>query len=244
VGSLYRAVDGIGGFHVVRVLNQYSDGSFEVELADIEALPGRVVKWGPVFADHLRKLQNESSPDYATGMINRPLAASSFRILKGLFKDTLPSTPELQSRKLAFVRCDGDLYESIWQCLRFTYHLLSPGGYVYVDDYFAFRAAKQAVDDFLSVAEPEHGGTALLQAVDEYDDVIMLYNASACHPRAPSTAIGAELDTSFSYIGICEGKDQRTWKIEPLRLVNAVIWRKPRNASEARAWSGSPQHRT
>jgi Macrocin-O-methyltransferase (TylF) len=68
------------------------------------------------------------------------------RFLKGWFCDTLPSAP---IERLAILRLDGDLYSSTLDALNSLYHRVSPGGYVIVDDYFAWPGCKQAVTDFL-----------------------------------------------------------------------------------------------
>jgi O-methyltransferase len=67
------------------------------------------------------------------------------KFLKGWFKDTLPTAP---IKKLALLRLDGDLYESIMDGLNNLYHKVSPGGFVIVDDYFTVAACKVAVDEF------------------------------------------------------------------------------------------------
>jgi O-methyltransferase len=65
--------------------------------------------------------------------------------LKGWFKDTLPNGP---FNKLSLIRVDGDMYESTMDALVNTYHKLSKGGFLLVDDYGGIEAAKKAVDDF------------------------------------------------------------------------------------------------
>ena len=65
--------------------------------------------------------------------------------LKGWFKDTLPNGP---FDKLSLIRVDGDMYESTMDALKNTYHKLSPGGFLLVDDYGGIEAARKAVDDF------------------------------------------------------------------------------------------------
>lgn len=65
--------------------------------------------------------------------------------LRGWFKDTLPT---IRDRKFAVIRLDGDMYESTMDGLRNLYDLLSPGGFVIVDDYGAVPACRLAVDQF------------------------------------------------------------------------------------------------
>ena len=67
------------------------------------------------------------------------------RFLKGWFKDTLPTAP---IERLAVMRLDGDLYQSILEALTHLYPKLSPGGYVIVDDYFVHTPCRNAVDDY------------------------------------------------------------------------------------------------
>ena len=74
------------------------------------------------------------------------------RFVRGWFKDTLPGAP---IGAIAVLRLDGDLYQSTMDALSALYARVSPGGYVIVDDYHAFAACAQAVQDHLSRAEPQ-----------------------------------------------------------------------------------------
>jgi hypothetical protein len=65
--------------------------------------------------------------------------------LEGLFKDTLPTAPV---EALALLRLDADLYEGTMDGLVNLYHKLSSGGTLIVDDYYLFKAQRQAVDEF------------------------------------------------------------------------------------------------
>lgn len=80
-------------------------------------------------------------------------------ILEGWFADTLPTAP---IDKLAVLRLDGDIYPSTIQALEALYPKLSPGGYVIVDDYYAFEECRQAVRDYRAA---QNIGTAI-QRVD------------------------------------------------------------------------------
>jgi O-methyltransferase len=66
--------------------------------------------------------------------------------LKGLFKDTLP---RLRPGRFALLRLDGDMYESTIDGLLHLYDLLSPGGFVIVDDYGVLKSCRAAVHDFI-----------------------------------------------------------------------------------------------
>lgn len=79
---------------------------------------------------------------------------------RGWFKDTVPpfhGMPMVGSapahNNIAVLRLDADLYESTMTCLEHLYPLLSPGGFLIVDDY-ALSGARQAVEDYFD----EHGG--------------------------------------------------------------------------------------
>jgi O-methyltransferase len=66
-------------------------------------------------------------------------------ILKGWFRDTLPSAPIEQ---LSVMRLDGDMYESTMDALVNLYPKLSVGGYAIIDDYGYIESCRQAVHDY------------------------------------------------------------------------------------------------
>ena len=77
---------------------------------------------------------------------------------KGWFSETVPFHAgimvghALQQKRdpkalIAVLRLDADLYESTMTCLEHLYPLLSPGGFLIVDDY-ALSGARQAVEDY------------------------------------------------------------------------------------------------
>jgi O-methyltransferase len=71
-------------------------------------------------------------------------------MVKGLFKDTLPS---LQHKRFALIRLDGDMYESTSDALVHLYDRLSAGGYVVIDDYGILGSCRSAVHDFLDARQ-------------------------------------------------------------------------------------------
>lgn len=81
------------------------------------------------------------------------------RFLKGWFKDTLPAAP---IERLALLRLDGDMYSSTRDALQALYHKVSPGGFVIVDDYYAWEGCRKAVDEFRAA----HGIAAPMLQVD------------------------------------------------------------------------------
>lgn len=77
-------------------------------------------------------------------------------LTKGYFNDTLPKTAVSE---IAFLRLDGDLFESTWDALVNLYSKVVPGGLIYVDDYGSFPGCRRAVDSFRSehhIYEPLH----------------------------------------------------------------------------------------
>jgi len=62
----------------------------------------------------------------------------------GWFHETVAS----MQAPIALLRLDADLYESTRVCLEHLYPLVSPGGWVIVDD-FALPGCRKAVDDYM-----------------------------------------------------------------------------------------------
>jgi O-methyltransferase len=73
------------------------------------------------------------------------LLSDNVRFLAGWFAETLPNAP---IERLALLRIDADLYESTRDVLVSLYDKVSPGGFVIVDDYHAFKPCRLAVDEF------------------------------------------------------------------------------------------------
>jgi O-methyltransferase len=72
----------------------------------------------------------------------------------GWFSETLAS---IEAEKIALLRIDADLYESTRDVLLALYDRVTPGGFIIVDDYHAFRACRTAVDEFRAergIADP------------------------------------------------------------------------------------------
>ncbi|MGV3524366.1 MAG: TylF/MycF/NovP-related O-methyltransferase [Candidatus Sericytochromatia bacterium] len=81
------------------------------------------------------------------------------QFLKGWFADTLPQAPIQQ---LAILRLDADLYSATRESLELLYPKLSPGGYLIVDDYYAFDDCRKAVREYRA----KHGIEDTLVRVD------------------------------------------------------------------------------
>jgi len=81
-------------------------------------------------------------------------------LVKGWFNESLP---KIAVKKISFLRLDGDLYVSTRDGLKYLYDKVSPGGYIYVDDYGSFAGCAQAVDEFRKA----RGITAKMHSVTE-----------------------------------------------------------------------------
>jgi len=87
----------------------------------------------------------------------------------GWFQDTISqSVPALEKTGIAVLRLDGDLYESTLVCLRNLLPLLSPGGYIIIDDW-ALTGCREAVVEVMGDVDvtriPEGDGPVYWQKV-------------------------------------------------------------------------------
>ena len=73
------------------------------------------------------------------------VSSERLRIVEGYFASSLPPA-HLSS--IAFLRLDGDLYNSTRDALERLEPLVSKNGYIYVDDYGSFRGCAAAVDEY------------------------------------------------------------------------------------------------
>ena len=69
---------------------------------------------------------------------------------KGFFEETLPEFKKTVS-SIAVLRLDGDWYSSTMTVFNELYDLVSPGGYVIVDDYGHWEGCKKATDEFREI---------------------------------------------------------------------------------------------
>jgi O-methyltransferase len=68
-------------------------------------------------------------------------------VRKGWFEETFRSTVE-EIDSVAVLHCDGDWYDSVLLTLETFYPLVSPGGFVVIDDYGHWVGAREATDEF------------------------------------------------------------------------------------------------
>lgn len=85
---------------------------------------------------------NEFKSNMETFRANNP---DILKIVPGWFDVTLV---DMDVQQIAFLRLDGDMYASTYAPLAILYHKISPGGIVYVDDFYSFNGCHRAVNDF------------------------------------------------------------------------------------------------
>jgi hypothetical protein len=92
----------------------------------LEACDGRLVPTGALVA-------SQADAEYALFSIaDYPKELVTFQ--KGWFQNTIPlNAPSIG--QIAMLRLDGDLYESTLVSLRHLYPLVTPGGFIIIDDY-------------------------------------------------------------------------------------------------------------
>lgn len=138
-------------------------------LANLESGAARRQKW---LFDSFEGLPEPTEEDYEggkTGDFIRPLPKgaclgtveqvsrlmfeelgldrSEVHLVKGWFQDTVPAHAD-KVGPIAVLRLDGDWYESTKIPLDHFYGLVSPGGFVIVDDYATCFGSRRATDEF------------------------------------------------------------------------------------------------
>jgi O-methyltransferase len=81
------------------------------------------------------------------------LDPSPFRFVKGWFEETIPEHRR-ELAPIALLHLDGDWYESTKFCLEQLWDLVSPAGYVIIDDYGWWKGCRAAVDEFVAAVDP------------------------------------------------------------------------------------------
>jgi hypothetical protein len=72
-----------------------------------------------------------------------PIREHHVELVKGLFQDTIDL-----DQPVALAHLDGDWYESTMTCLQRIAPLVSPGGRIVLDDYYAWSGCRRAVDEY------------------------------------------------------------------------------------------------
>ena len=89
------------------------------------------------------------------------------RFVKGWFDQSLPAHRH-SIGPISLLRLDCDLYESVRCCLDNLYDLVSPNGFVVLDDYFTFDGAAVAVHEFMGSRQLAHRIEGVTSAEDGY----------------------------------------------------------------------------
>jgi O-methyltransferase len=76
-------------------------------------------------------------------------------LVKGWFDQSLPQARH-SIEKIALLRIDGDWHSSVSCCLENLYDLVVPGGFVVLDDYYAFEGCATATHEFLGARHLNH----------------------------------------------------------------------------------------
>jgi O-methyltransferase len=74
--------------------------------------------------------------------------ASSYKLVKGWFKATLPGF--VPPEPILVLRLDADWYDSTRDCLSHLYPYVRVGGVIIIDDYYVWDGCARAVHEFLS----------------------------------------------------------------------------------------------
>lgn len=92
---------------------------------------------------------NSAGRHYVKRLLFKHLAVPRQRvsIIKGWFQDTIPRE-SAAIQEIALLHLDSDFYESTQCCLEWLYDKVVPGGFVVLDDYWAWPGCKSATDEF------------------------------------------------------------------------------------------------
>jgi O-methyltransferase len=106
-----------------------------------------VMEWqsdttSPIYFNNCRAAEEEAAAAMKLS------GATSFWLVKGWFKDTLPSYKF--PTEIAILRLDGDLYDSTRVCLENLYPHVVPGGIVILDDYHNWDGCARAVNEYIA----------------------------------------------------------------------------------------------
>jgi O-methyltransferase len=93
--------------------------------------------------------------------MQRYAASTTLEVRPGWFEDTLaPAAFEIGP--IGLLHCDGDWYRSVRLTLETLYPLVSPRGFIVIDDYGTWPGAKRATDEY----RHEVGDRAPLRRID------------------------------------------------------------------------------
>lgn len=141
------------------ILEAYGIRDRKVWVADsFKGFPSRSPKPGQIDAESFNRW-SATRAEVEENFRRYGLLDDQVEFLEGWFSDTLPAAPIAQ---LAVLRLDGDIYPSTIQALEALYPRLAPGGYLIVDDYYAFDECREAVREYRAA----QGITTPIERVD------------------------------------------------------------------------------
>ncbi|MCA3417354.1 MAG: class I SAM-dependent methyltransferase [Roseomonas sp.] len=127
----------------------------------------------PAYFDNCRAEMSYAQEAMARGQ------AKEFHLIKGWFKDTLPSFAPTEP--IAVLRLDGDWYDSTMECLQALYPKVMIGGLIIIDDYDTWDGCTRAVHDYLS-------REGLADAIRQYRGVTYILRRDTEAIRAPAAS--------------------------------------------------------
>ncbi|MEQ1844750.1 MAG: TylF/MycF/NovP-related O-methyltransferase, partial [Nitrospira sp.] len=102
------------------------------------------------FLDNCRAVRSELE----RALVDMRFVDGEYKIVEGWFEQTAPQVAaEVAPHSIALLRLDGDWYDSTRCCLDSLMPLVSEGGVVVIDDYYAWDGCARAVHDYLSSAD-------------------------------------------------------------------------------------------
>jgi len=102
-------------------------------------------KEGKLSSINLCRAGLEEVRHFIVDKIGMPEKLAHFHV--GWFQNTVPAEAASVG-PIALLRLDGDWYDSTKICLENLYPLLSPGGIIILDDYFAWEGCRKATDEY------------------------------------------------------------------------------------------------
>jgi hypothetical protein len=102
------------------------------------------------FSDNCKAIRS----DVERALAEMRFADGDFKIIEGWLEETVSHVAqEVAPHSIALLRLDGDWYDSTRCCLDSLMPLVSEGGVVVIDDYYAWDGCARAVHHYLSAAD-------------------------------------------------------------------------------------------
>jgi O-methyltransferase len=115
---------------------------------------------GDTYYGYQENLEQKVRDSFAA--FGMPVDGRRISLVSGLFEDTVIFAPD---RRIAFAHIDCDWYDPVMLCLTRTYAVLSPGGFIVLDDYNDWDGCRRATDEFLAAHPDLHLRTEVPHAV-------------------------------------------------------------------------------